>query len=119
MPTTKIRTSYNCDDLIRDIKRKLQECNEIARSNLIQTKQKRIENQKDKVYLPLFREGDTVLLKNEKPGKLDPLWLGPYKVLEVDRKGSNAVIELTKKKRQRVHINRLKTYLSTVSGERT
>jgi hypothetical protein len=111
--------SYNYDDLIHDIKRRLQECHEIARSNLIQTKQKRIENQKDKVYLPLFQEGDTVLLKNENPGKLDPLWLGPYQVLEVDQKGSNAVLELTKKKRQKVHINRLKTYLSAVSGERT
>jgi hypothetical protein len=66
--------------------------------------------------MPVFREGDAVLLENEKAGKLDPLWLGPYKVTEVDHKGSNAVIELTKKKKQKVHVNRLKTYLSTVSG---
>ena len=66
--------------------------------------------------MPVFQEGDTVLLKNEKAGKLDPLWFGPFKVLEIDHKGSNAVIEITKKKRQKVHINRLKAYLSTVSG---
>jgi len=111
---------YNCDDLIHGIKKELQECHEIARSNLIQAKQKRTENQRDKVHMPVFREGDAVLLKNEKAGKLDPLWLGPYKILEVDRKGSNAVIELIKKKRQKIHLNWLKTYLSTVSGgERT
>ena len=57
-----------------------------------------------------------VLIKNEKSDKLDPLWLWPYKVIELDQKGSNAVIELTKKKRQKVHINRLKAYLSTVAG---
>jgi len=108
--------SYNYDDLIHDIKKRLQECHEIARSNLIQTKQKRLENQKDKVYVPLFQTGNMVLIKNEKSGKLDPLWLGPYKVIELDQKGYNAVIELTKKKRQKVHINRLKAYLSTVSG---
>jgi hypothetical protein len=42
--------------------------------------------------------------------------LGPYRVLEIDHKGSNAVIELSKRKRQKVYINRLKTYLSAVSG---
>jgi hypothetical protein len=66
--------------LIHDIKRKLQECKEIARSNLKQTKQRRIENQKDKVIMPLFQTGNN-LLENEKPGKLDPLWLGPYKIV--------------------------------------
>ena len=30
---------YNYDDLIVDIRRKMQECHEIARANLIQTKQ--------------------------------------------------------------------------------
>jgi hypothetical protein len=108
---------YNYDDLIHDIKRKMQECHEIARANLIQTKQRRVEDQKDKVYMPSFKVGDTVLLKSEKHSKLDPLWLGPYKVLEIDHKGSNAVIEITKKK-QFVHIDRLKVYLSTVSGRR-
>jgi RecB family endonuclease NucS len=57
-----------------------------------------------------------VLLRNKKPGKLDPLWLEPYNILEVDHKGSNVVIELSKRKTQKVHVNRLKTYLSTVSG---
>jgi hypothetical protein len=32
--------SYNYDNLIHDIKKRLQECHEFARSNLIRTKQK-------------------------------------------------------------------------------
>jgi hypothetical protein len=59
---------------------------------------------------------EIVLVRNEKSGKLDNLWLEPYKILEIDHKGSNVVIELSKRKRQNVHINRLKTHLSTVSG---
>jgi len=105
-------SSYNYDDLIHDIKKRLQECHEIARSNLMQTRQRRLKNQKNKVYVPIFHAGYVVLIKNEKSGKLDPLSLGHYKVKEIHKKGSNAVIELTKKKRQKVHIKRLKTYLS-------
>jgi hypothetical protein len=69
--------TYNYDDLVPDVKKKLQDCHEIARANLIPTKQKRIEDQKNKVHITLIQEGDMVLLKNEKPGKLDPLWLIP------------------------------------------
>jgi hypothetical protein len=58
-------------------------------------------------------------VKNEKHSKLDPLWFGPYKILEIDNKGPNAVIETSKKKKQKVHVNRLKAYLSAVSGDRT
>jgi hypothetical protein len=100
--------TYNYDDLIVDVKKRLQDCHEIARANLIQSKQKRIEDQKCKIHMPLIQEGDMVLLKNEKAGKLDPLWLGPYKVIEVDQKGSNAILELNKKKRSKVHTNRIK-----------
>jgi hypothetical protein len=106
---------YNYD-IVHEIRKRLQECHEIARANLIKTKLNRIENQKNKVYIPSFKIGDLVLLKNEKSSKLDPLWLGPYKIIEVDPRGSNVVLELTKRKRQQVHVNRLKTYLSTVSG---
>jgi hypothetical protein len=59
--------------LIHDIKKKLQVCHEVAISNLIKTKQKRIESQRDKFHMPIFREGGEILLKNGKAGKLDPL----------------------------------------------
>jgi hypothetical protein len=110
--------TYNYDDLIVDVKKRLQDCHENARADLIQSKQKKIEDQKCKVHMPLVQEGDMVLLKNEKAGKLDPLWLGPYKVIEVDHKGSNAILELNKKKSSKVHINRIKQYSTIVSGDR-
>jgi hypothetical protein len=55
--------SYNYD--LIHIKRKLQECHEIAKYNLTETKQKRIENQNENVYLPLFWEGCS-FVKNRK-----------------------------------------------------
>jgi hypothetical protein len=46
---------------------------------------------------------------------MDPLWKGPYEIKEI--RGSNAVIqEIGKRKHQEVHINRLKTYFSSLSS---
>jgi hypothetical protein len=111
---------YNYDDLIFDIKKWLQECHEIVRSNLIGTKQKRIEDQRNKVHMHVFREGGAVLLRNEEAGKLDPIWLEPYKILDLDHRGSNAVIESTRRKKQKDRFNRLKTLQgSSVRSEKT
>jgi hypothetical protein len=49
-------------------------------------------------------------MKNEKAGKLDSIWLGPFDVLEVDPVGSNVMLEITKKRRMKTHVNRLKKY---------
>ena len=43
---------------------------------------------------------------------MDPLWVGPYVIVEVDPNGPNVVIELTKNERVKVHVNRLKKYQS-------
>jgi hypothetical protein len=53
-----------------------------------------------------------VLLRNEKAGKLDPLWKGPYVIVEADSDRPNVIIEINKKKRTKVHVNRLKRYHS-------
>jgi hypothetical protein len=105
---------YNYDDVIHDIKRKLRECHEIARANLTQSKQRRVVQQISEVNMPTFQKGDKVLLRNEKAGKLDSLWMGPYIIAEVDPKGSNVMTELSKKKKMEVHVNRLKVYHSHV-----
>ena len=42
---------YNYDDLVHDVKRKLQVCHEIARDNLRRTKQHRVAQQMSKVNL--------------------------------------------------------------------
>ena len=51
-------------------------------------------------------------MRNEKAGKLDSLWKGPYVIDEIDPGGSNVIIELSKKKKMKVHVNRLKIYHS-------
>jgi hypothetical protein len=99
---------YNYDDIVCDIKNKLQICHEVARANLMQTKQHRVAQQAKKTNMPLFKVGDKVLIRNENAKKLDPLWLGPHTIVEVDPKGSN--VEITKNKRTKVHVNSLKKY---------
>jgi hypothetical protein len=101
---------YNYDDLVHDIKRKMQECHEIARTNLKQTKQHRVAQQLPKVNAPNLIVGDKVLLKNEKASKLDPIWLGPFELIEVDPNGSNVTIKISNKRNRKTHVNRLKKY---------
>jgi hypothetical protein len=62
------------------------------------------------VNAPKLLQGDNVLLKNEKAGKLDSLWSGPFDVLEVDPNGSNVTLKFSKKKKLKTHVNRLKKY---------
>jgi hypothetical protein len=93
-----------------DVKRKLQVCHEIARDNLKRTKQRRVAQQMPKVNLPHLQIGDKVLLWNEKASKLQSPLLGPYSITEIDANGLNVELALTKHKRTKVHINRLKNY---------
>jgi len=51
---------YNYDDVVHDIKRKLQICQQRARTNLKQTKQNRVAQQAAKANTPTFYEGDKV-----------------------------------------------------------
>jgi hypothetical protein len=87
----------------------MQECHEIARANLRQTKQHRIAQQLPRVNVPSLIKGDKVLLKNEKAGKLDPLWTGPFVILEID---PNVILQISKTKQMTTHVNRLKKYKS-------
>jgi len=108
----RIASLYNYDDIVHDVKQKLQTCHEIARANLMQSKQRRIAQQTSNVNMPIFNKGDKVLLRKEKAGNLDSLWAGPYTIYEIDPNGSTAIIELSNKKKMRVHVNRLKVYQS-------
>jgi len=65
---------YNYDDIFHDLKQKLRACHEIARANLMQSKQRRVAQQASKVKMPVFNKVDKVLLGKEKARKLDSLW---------------------------------------------
>jgi hypothetical protein len=102
---------YNYDDIVHDVKKKLQTCHEIARANLRQSKQRRVSSQVGKVNMPTLQNGDKVLLQNEKVGKLVSTWVGTYTICETDPYGSNVTLELSKKK-MKIRVNRLKVYQS-------
>lgn len=103
---------YNFDDLVLEIKQKMQDCHQIARERLVKFK----EMQRERVTSNSinFKENDLVLLRVESRQKLDPMWKGPYEIKKV--RGSNAVIQAVgKRKHQEVHMNRLKPYFSSLS----
>ena len=56
----------------------------------------------------IFNKEDKVFLRNEKAGKLDSLWAGSYRIYEIEPDGSTVITELSKKRKMRVHVNRLK-----------
>jgi len=60
--------------------------------------------------MPNLQNGDKVLLQNENAGKF-PM-VGPYTVCEIDPNGSNVTLELSKKKKMKVRVNRLKVHQS-------
>jgi hypothetical protein len=57
---------YNYDDLVHDIKRRLHECHNLARANLLQSKQHRVAQQSSKVNMSKFSVGDKVLLRTRR-----------------------------------------------------
>jgi len=97
---------YNYGDTVHDVKQKLQICHEIARANLMKSKQRRVAQQASKVNMPIFNKGGKVLLRNEKAGKLDSLWAWHSTIYETDPNSSTVVIDLSKKKKMKVHVNR-------------
>ncbi|PNF18384.1 hypothetical protein B7P43_G12483 [Cryptotermes secundus] len=98
---------YNFDDIVLEIKQKMQTCQQLAKERLIKFKESQGQKVKSNSYE--FKENDLALLRIENRQKLDPLWKGPYEIKKIQ--GSNAVIqELGKRRHQEVHINRLKPY---------
>ena len=74
----------------------MQKCHKIARTKLKKTKH-RVAQQLSEVNVPKLVVGNKVLLKNKKAEKLDPIWLGPFNVIEIDPNGSNVTMKVTKK----------------------
>lgn len=103
---------YNYEDYLSFIKNRLKSSYEIARQNLL------ISKEKSKIYYDkncnpvTFKIGDQVLLKNElkSKNKLDSLWHGPHLVVDIIS-NENTKIKVAKKFRV-VHNNRLKLFNS-------
>jgi hypothetical protein len=104
---------YNFDDVVLEIKHKMQNCQQQARERLMKFKEAQGQKVKSNEYS--FKDNYLVLLRVETRQKLEPLWKGPFEIQEIKR--PNAVIQgVGKRKKQEVHINRLKPYFSSLSG---
>jgi hypothetical protein len=86
---TQPQPIYNFDDIVLQIKNRMQNCQQIARDRLMKFKE--MQQQRVKHSDCEFKENDLVLLRVENRQKLDPLWKGPYEIKEM--KNSNAIIQ--------------------------
>lgn len=104
---------YTYDSYIDQLKLKLNKTQQIARENLIKSKEIS-KKYYDKNTTPrTYNIGDKVLLSNNssKPNlskKLTPRFIGPYKIIKINSP-TNVTIQV-KNKNQNVHINRIKLY---------
>lgn len=97
---------YSYDDYIHELKARLRLAHAVARERLI--KQKHITKQRydQKIRDINLQLGDDVWLRNDmRKNKQDPLWLGPYKVVELNSP-VNTTIQI-RNRMVRVHNNRL------------
>lgn len=102
---------YTYDDYLDELTLKLQKSNEIARNNLLQSKETNKKYYDKKTNDIHFNVGEKVYLLNEytKPGrskKLTQNYTGPYPIVEINSP-VNYTIKI-KKKNVKVHANRLK-----------
>jgi hypothetical protein len=104
---------YNFYDIVMTMKSKMQGCQQLAREKLIKFKEEQVGKVKSNEWE--FKENDLVLLRVETRHKLEPLWKGPFEIQEIRR--PNAIIQgIGKRKKEEVHMNRLKPCFSSVSG---
>lgn len=102
---------YNIDDYAREVKFRLQTANDRAKKILELNKAKNKYYYDEKLTSLDLKIGDKVILRNDSGHKLDPVYLGPFEVVEIE-KNNNIVIKTNKDKKQKVHKNRLKLYNS-------
>lgn len=101
---------YNYDDYQFELKRKIQETQEIAKHRLINNKEKAKERYDEKVHSVPLEVGDKVYLENKASrNKLTPKWTGPFEILEIAPNNVNIVL-MHKGKRKTVHRNLLKRH---------
>jgi hypothetical protein len=68
---------YNFDDIVLEIKRKMQNCQQLAKERLMKFKETQSQKVKSNDYN--FNKNDLVLLREETRQKLKLLWKGPLK----------------------------------------
>lgn len=98
---------YNYDDYMTLLKNRLRRSHEIARENIIKSKERSKEYYDRNVKYIKFEVGDMVLVQNEvKSHKFEPPYLGPYPIVELSS-DETSLIQVGRKKK-RFHNNKLK-----------
>lgn len=101
----KIKTYH---DHVQNLIHKLQDVRYLARENLLKAKEKSKIQYDKKINIQEFKPGDWVyLLKENRKGKLDDHYIGPYLVKNVE-KNHNVKIQIKLNRTKAVHANRLK-----------
>lgn len=108
--SSTVEPLYNPSDYSLELRYRLQVARKDARENLIKTKQLRKCNYDLKVNTVKYKKDDLILVKSETGSKLETLFKGPYKVIEV--KNPNVVISVNGK-HDTVHINRTKLFVTS------
>lgn len=96
---------YNDDDYVKQLKYRLQVSQNDAKCNLIESKMKR-KYVYDMYTKPVrYKIGDMLLVRSEKDNKFEPLYLGPFKVIEdlncnvkIERNGKIEIIHKNRTK---------------------
>ncbi len=100
---------YNYDDYAKELNYRMQISNKLAKENILNSKTIS-KTYYDKTLNPIvLKPDDLVLVKNEnKKGKLSPIWLGPYKVIN-PVSPENTLIKIGHTQKT-IHNNRLKLF---------
>lgn len=96
---------YNLDSYVNELKFRLQ----VTHANVIQTiinkKEQRTNKINDKIKSTDLKINDTVYLQIQNRHKLQPVYAGPYKIIQL--RESNAIIKDSNNKTMEVHKSRL------------
>ena len=113
LPSNLVRSVepiYNFEDYVKELKYRIQEAHKDAREYLLKYKNK-MKSKYDRNIYPLnFKVGDKVLVRNyARINKLEPYYLGPYEIVNIDR--PNLIIKI-RNKNKTVHMNNTKLFYS-------
>lgn len=114
-----LRLNINYNNYLQELQSRLQSCYKLARANFWAEKEKNREYYDRNTNVPLFVEGEKVLLHYKKVHccksvKLSQPWIGPYEIISVD--DVNITVILPRKKILKVHANRLKPFFGWIEG---
>jgi len=104
---------YTYNDCVKELHSHLQSSYRVARSNLVQQKERSKEYHDRNINTPLFIIGDKVLLHDGKvrrgrSAKLFSPWIWPYDIVDIN--DVNVTSKLPQNRTLKVHANQLKPF---------